>query len=650
MRSHLSVLLAILLAGPVSAEPASVVSSMADPAYLAELRARADELDLARSHGWRVLGHYKGRDAGRWRSQADGADFFLSPDGPEDPAAELDATLAAFFQPPPLPPVGEPTHLDQHPQCRFPRRFEWLDEQLGFDPTRLPAQSCAELQDWKRRLGADRVTLVFADAYINNPASMFGHTFLRLDKAQGGELLANTINFSAEPWTTNPFIYPIAGIVGWFPGTYATIPYYLKVREYNALENRDLWEYPLDIDAGELDRLLNHLWEVGPIVFRYHYFDENCSYQLLSLLEAMDPSLRLTDRYTAWVFPTATLRAVTADTDLVGEPVFRASLYRELVARRDALLPVDRPLARRLAKRLGPAEEAELATLDPDRRAQVLDAAWELQRYRAGEEPDPDQRAHDQALLVARRRVDIASEPPEIAIPTPPEQGHRGGMAAVGAGLGDQGGFARLRLRAAMHDPLSSQKSYVPGTRLEMGHLALRVPLHDGVPDLEQFILFDAASLAPSEPWITRMAWRLRTGWERQPFSEQRGDCTGRGCLAYGLSGGPGLAGRLGPLLAFGFVEGEAAVGAGVGRHLRLAPGAAAGFVLGPDTGLRLLVEGRARYPVWSAKGLLPPVEQVEAQLEGGLAVHLTRNLELRGLSRLVGTEPEGSLEVWLNW
>ncbi len=648
MRPHLSGILALLLAGPVYAEPASVVHGQADPAYLAELRLRVEELDLGRSHGWRVLGHYKGRAPGQWLSQADGEDFFLSPDGADDPEAELQATLAAFFLPPPPPPAGEPSHLDQHPQCRFPRRYAWLDEQLGFDPERLPKQGCPELEDWKQRLGATRVTLVFADAYINNPASMFGHTFLRLDKAQGGDLLANTVNFSAEPWTSNPFIYPIAGIVGWFPGTYATIPYYLKVREYNALENRDLWEYPLDIDAEELDRLLDHLWEIGPVVFRYHYFDENCSYQLLALLEAMDPSLRLTDRYSAWVFPTATLRAVTAKTDLVQEPDFRPSMYRELIARRDALLPDERRLARSLARSLD--ELAELETLEAPRQAAVLDAAWELQRYRAAGEPDPAQRAHDQALLVARRRVSVTSEAPVIPTPDPPERGHRGGMSALGVGQGPQGSFARLRLRAAMHDPLASQQSYVPGTRLEMGHLSLRLPLDSGVPSLEHFILFDAASLAPSEPWITRMAWRLRTGWEQQPFTEQRGDCQGRGCIAYGVSGGPGLAGKLGPLLAYGFFEGEAALGAGVGRHLRLGPGAAGGFVLGPPEGIRMLVEGRARYPLWSAQGLFPGAEAIEVLVEGGIAAHLRTNLELRGLGRLVGEEAEGSLEVWMNW
>lgn len=633
-----------------------------DPAYLDALLATARTLRLWERHEWRVLGHYKGRDVGRWRSQADGPDFFLAPHGKDDPQAELEATLRALFAPPPAPPATEEdfVHREQPAPCRFPSRHRWLDQELGFDRARLPDRPCPALEDWKARLGATGATLVFADAYIDNPASMFGHTFLRLDKGDGGEgsgaqgLLANTVNFAAEAWTSNPLIYPIAGIVGWFPGMYSTLPYYLKVREYNALENRDLWEYPLDLDGDELDRLLDHLWEVGPIVFRYHYFDENCSYQLLTLLEGMDPSLRLSDRYTAWVFPTATLRTVATRSDLVQAPVFRPSRFREMIARRDLLSAEERPLARRLARPGARLDAPALAALPEVRRAAVLDAAYELQRYRAGDEPDEAARAHEQALLVARGRVPVKSAPLSLPAPAPPEAGHRGGMVALGAGVGEGGPFARLRLRPALHDLLAPQQSYVAGTRLEMTHLSLVLPEATGVPRLEQLILFDAASLAPSEPWVTRMAWRLRTGWEPQRHAEARGDCGGRGCLVYGLSGGPGLAWQAGPLLTYGFVEGEAALGAGVDRHLRLGPGAAAGLLLEVAEPVRLHVEGRARYPLWSAAGLLPGAAAVEWLAEGGLALHMARDLELRATGRLLdgagALAGEGAAEAWLYW
>ena len=37
--------------------------------------------------------------------------------------------------------------------------------------------------------------------------------------------------------------------------------------------------------------MLKHLWELQGIAFDYYYFDENCSWQLLGLLEVARPSL-----------------------------------------------------------------------------------------------------------------------------------------------------------------------------------------------------------------------------------------------------------------------------------------------------------------------------------------------------------------------
>jgi hypothetical protein len=75
------------------------------------------------------------------------------------------------------------------------------------------------------------------------------------------------------------------------------MPYYLKVREYSDLENRDIWEYELNLTPEEIDRLLMHAWELGPIHFDYYFFDENCAYHLLGLLEAARPDLTLTEGF-----------------------------------------------------------------------------------------------------------------------------------------------------------------------------------------------------------------------------------------------------------------------------------------------------------------------------------------------------------------
>ena len=58
-------------------------------------------------------------------SEADGMEFFNSPQGKTDPEAELAATLASFFV-----PLAEIAKDKEHPQCNFPARFKWLKQQL----------------------------------------------------------------------------------------------------------------------------------------------------------------------------------------------------------------------------------------------------------------------------------------------------------------------------------------------------------------------------------------------------------------------------------------------------------------------------------------------------------------------------------------
>jgi hypothetical protein len=237
-----------------------------------------------------------------------------------DPHAELEATLRSFFA---QAPEG-----DDHPQCRFVARRAWLDAELGFDAQRVPRRECRRYQEWRAAIDASQLTLVFASAYVNNPGSMYGHTLLRVDAADQDErtrLLAYTINFAAGTDETSGFLYVLKGLSGGYPGVFSILPYYLKVREYSDLENRDLWEYELDLRGEEIERVLAHAWELLPVQFDYFFFDENCSYHLLGLLQVAREDLELTAQFPLWALPVDTVRVLTERPGLVRRTVYRPS-------------------------------------------------------------------------------------------------------------------------------------------------------------------------------------------------------------------------------------------------------------------------------------------------------------------------------------
>ena len=307
--------------------------------YLADLKETAARRLLQDDRYWDILLFYKPAAGGR-KSLVDDPNFFLAPGGKRDPGAELSATLDAMFDDSLSPPA----------RCRFPARYEWLKETLQIDPARLPAPDCPELDNTLRAINPKSVSLIFASGHMNAPASMFGHTFLRLDSAYESPLLSYAVNYAA---TINPkdsgISYAFKGIFGYYPGYYSILPYYAKVREYANMDQRDLWEYRTNLTEEEVRRMTLHILEMQGISSDYYFLDENCSYDLLFLLEAARPSVTLTDRNKGFfVTPIDTLRSVLAE-GLVDNVVFRPSTARTIRQKAEEAGEAEVGLAKSLA-------------------------------------------------------------------------------------------------------------------------------------------------------------------------------------------------------------------------------------------------------------------------------------------------------------
>ena len=240
----------LLLALALAAEPALAATAAPPPSPplngplhgpldLAALLARAGELKLAEEAGWLRLGHWRPRWLPGVKGDPDGPGFYLAPGGKTDPAAELAATLAGLLAP---SPGGDDELKD--PYCRFPARLHYLAGRLGFDPASLPPRACPRQLAFFERIQARSVTVVFSSYYMNNPASSFGHTFLRLNKTEVPlpgktfELLDYGVDYAATPDTQNALFYAFKGLFGLFKGSFSHYPYYYKVREYADAEQQ----------------------------------------------------------------------------------------------------------------------------------------------------------------------------------------------------------------------------------------------------------------------------------------------------------------------------------------------------------------------------------------------------------------------------
>lgn len=576
---------------------------------LATLVQRARSIHLADSRDWQVLLHYRPTAFGGWKSEADGLGFFFAgKTGKTNPAAELEATLAAFFQPAAADPLNPET---MHSQCRFPARYAWLKHELSIQGTgegtgegtvyggapraaRLVDQPCPLLDTWRTGIAAEAVTMVYATAYLNSPASMYGHTFLRVSRAtgEGNPLLDYVVNFAADADTKNGLVYAVRGVGGGFPGHFYTVPYYVKVQEYSNMESRDLWEYELSFSREQVQRLVLHAWETRSTYFDYFFFDENCSYQLLTLLEVADPSLHLVERFGGRVVPADTIRVVLDQPGLVRRLVSRPSLVSTLTERKARLGGREVRAAEAWVETPADSAPPDLTGVPAARQAQVIDAAYDYLRYREGfksADPSDDFKKHERRLLLARGRLGVP--PQEVTARSAidaPERGHATLRFAVGAGVSDApGSFETLSIRGTLHDFLDPSGGYPDNAQLEMGHVRARFDNQSQRLRLDRADLVHILSAAPIDRWVHSVSWKAWLGAENaRELGCERADSDRRGwrCLYAGGTVGGGFAARFGPqhrLLTFALGESDAGVGPAfaAGHDFRVGLGGEAGLI-----------------------------------------------------------------------
>ncbi|MDR4478469.1 MAG: DUF4105 domain-containing protein [Nitrospira sp.] len=500
-------LVGLFLATSVAAEDAST-------SYLPQLLQQARREQLADAREWHLLLHYRANLFGGYTSEQDDLGFFLASDGKTDPQAELDATLRQLFS-------SDLVGRSQQPaQCAFVARYAWLKERLNIDPSQLSPMRCERFERWIEEFHARSITLVFPSAFMNNPASMFGHTLLRVD--QEGQtpqtrILAYTINYAADVPPEEGLAYPVRGIFGGYRGYFSTIPYYLKVQEYRDIENRDIWEYRLNFDERQIRRLLMHAWELGNASFDYFFFKENCSYHLLSLLEYADPSLHLTDQFLFWTVPADTVRLLAAQPGLVSDIAFRPSRVTLIRRKRELLSESEQGLVKRLVRDASASQLEEVRALPLPRQAFVLDVASDYVRYTGERDEDLAvvSRERNRQILTARSLLRIPSEDLTILpFAKQPELGHKTSRVTVGGGWRNDDTFEELSVRAGYHDLLDPESGYTPNAQIELGSISLRRYNRADQARIERATLVNVLSLSPIDNLFYAPSWKLNLGMQ----------------------------------------------------------------------------------------------------------------------------------------
>lgn len=459
----------------------------------------AQQAQLAQSAEWNKINQYH-PTLGGVKSRVDDTSYFLAENGKRDPQAELEATIRAAYD----EVMAEQSR--QPKLCRWIARYQYLNRSmkaLGFE---YPAPRCEGFERWKSGMARDNVSMIFASIYLNSPASMYGHIFMRFDSAKMGEF--NRLSDTTVGYTVNSNgdfgpLFLAQSLAGGFPGNFVSVPYFMKVREYADLENRDLWEYQTDFTPAEIDKMHAFIWEQSFTYVDYYFADDNCALILLATLEAGRPDLNLITSAKPWLAPLDTVK-VLRNAGVVTKKRYRPSQYSTLISNVERAPEAVREQAVALAHSMKLPEEIPGA--NTQEQAQLLDLALGVLEYERNQKNSEQESIpisqFQLKLATLRSRVD--SPAAYLPAPTPrqsPDEGHDSFRIGMSLGQVDGIQYGQLNTRLVYHDSLDPNAGFSPGVSSKIGDLYLR--FNDKNIRFERLDLFEV--FLPS----------VRTAWYR---------------------------------------------------------------------------------------------------------------------------------------
>lgn len=495
---------------------------------------------VANAKRWQALLHYRQHLLG-YKSAADDARFFLSPQGVKDPRAELLATLEKMRAAP-------TADINSHPQCQFPARLQFLGAQFPDWYAHLKKYDCPKLDAWFEKMQPQSASLIFPAAYLNSPSSMYGHTLFRINgKGMAAQehvdnrLLAHSISYAADmPEDVGAFAYMIGGLFGGYPGHMYEEFYFDKINQYGDIENRDIWEYPIHLSPSELNFMLLHIWELQHVRFDYFFFDENCSLRLLDVLDVAVEGLDSAADFSTHAIPVDTVRALQKR-NILGAAQYRPAVLSHLRAQAATFNPKEQDLI--IDYTFGKRDLAEFANVFPDvsRRAYAMDFGYQYLRYNVLRKTVDKKAASKRslALLSYRSKLPSVAIPP-VPVPFTAEDGHKTARVALGAGYFNAA-YLDFDIRPAFHDLLDNDAGYVQGAQLEFFVLKLRY-LTDVVKNplkLDYFKFVDVEAMSARDKFFFPKSWLATFGFYHD-------DLRGKYHDRFGVKAGRGLTWALG--------------------------------------------------------------------------------------------------------
>lgn len=364
--------------------------------------------DIAHHRTWVNLLYF---NADQSKSEVVSDSYFLSPEGKNDPRKELYATLKAYHQ-----PFEDDSNL--HPQCRFPARYYWLHQQGVLPGYQGINKQCSQLNASLADNPLESLSLMFVTGYLGNPASSFGHSFIKLNRpslyGEKNDLFDFAVSYGADvPDNENIFLYMYRGVFGGYVARFTDKYFYTQDLVYSSNEFRDIWEYELNLSNQQVRLFQLHLWEVLNKRFQYYFLNQNCGYEVSRLLQVVLEQDLAEPPYT-WFAPIETFHTLSdqnQNDSLIKKVSFHPSERKKIYQKYQQLSSKERDVSQQLINQKVQFVETGFDSLSQEEQIEVLHFVAAYYGYLLFKEPDNDvYQSLKRKALLARFQLPIKGE------------------------------------------------------------------------------------------------------------------------------------------------------------------------------------------------------------------------------------------------
>lgn len=478
---------------------------------------------MAQNKTWINLLHYKPNILllGKYQSTVHEESFFLSANGRHDPLYELEALISSIN----LPPEGNNSHV----RCKFPARVKWIEASLNMTSQFDVAKHCPLLSEWRHQGKKQSISIILASGYLKNPASFYGHTFIKFNshdqklQQAGNNLLNNTINYGAvDTSNENPMMYIVKSISGGYDAAFKKVDFYQQDQNYTENENRDLWEYELNLTQDQVDFLTDHTWETIDKKYTYYFFRENCAFRMIELLEVL-PNINITDQFNVYAIPQSVIQKIKTtrynNASLVKKVNYYPSRQSRLYAKYLALSKVDKQTFKALIESNMDQSNLNYVNAPSENKAAIIDATIDYYSFIEDNKFKQVSAKTPQYVEALKLRFGLpSSNNIESAIPeNSPEKGRPPSWVQMGHIYSNEfGGGTSINIRPAYYDQLDSNSAHVKNASLTMFETQF-VAVNNQI-SLRKLDIFSVDSVNPGLTGLkndTSQAWKAKIGAEQ---------------------------------------------------------------------------------------------------------------------------------------